>query len=385
MKPSPQVWERIEAHLARQKRKKRIALFRISAAAAVLLAAGSSALFFTRGSTSFMPDASLTFSGQQVINGTIPLHSATASKPSTVSFAASSPSAAHVSPGILPDFFPPGMNRVMLEELRKMDFPILGSISSHRDLLDQVNAPIAEAKTRRKPREFEFSGDEVHTNRPDHRWMVGGSYSPDIALGGAELPGAAIAKGSAKASSIDTPTALQQQNSFSYTGGVRFAYGVSKNLDVLTGLMYNNRKGVSDANGQFTASTGFAVAQVETNHLYQAFEVPVSLKVNLTPGKKLNYYVSSGISGNFFYRYRAAASTDQPDVNYKQVSNVVTDRVIPSQLNMLISTGLQYKVSSLVSCNLEPGFRYGLVTTDYSFSKNHPLSIGVNAGVNLHF
>jgi hypothetical protein len=393
--PTQQVWERIEAALAEKRRRRKLLWFRWSAAASVVLVTGSLALILGRdGTMSSTPNATLAIAGHRSLAQPVRMRISTGAPqnggeqqatPFVLPSEVQSPS---LSPAVIS---PPQM--VVAEPfllLASMEAPFSPSFQPPViPLVEEEQMLFAEAEQPRKQRKekhYEFSSEEPLRASRENRWTLGGTYSPDLSLTSAALPGSTIARSSSKAAAVTDAAPVQNNHLASFTSGVRFAYGVSKHVDLQSGFLYNNRRGVSDQAGVFsTADNVRQAAVVETNHLYQAFEVPLAMKVSLKPESKVNPYITTGLSGNFFYKYRAAAQTESDLVNYKQVNNVVPNRLIPSQLNLTLGTGLQYQIGNQVSMNLEPGLRYGVVTTEYSFTRIRPLTAGINAGVNLHF
>jgi outer membrane protein W len=259
-----------------------------------------------------------------------------------------------------------------------------------RSVLDQpqpsplrVNEQFAsQYPDREKPKTDRGFGDEAEYDGPQARaFTLGGTASPDFSFASqTPVSLAKVAPSSKNALPEDAVTASRRSTpSTAFTTGMRFGYALSDHLGIQTGLLYTRRSTERD---HAITQTGQAQA-VETHFDLNSLEIPATIKYNIIDRPKFDYYVNSGVSATLFMNYKQSLVTET-GVS-KQVLSDQNDLGSPAQANLIASTGVQVKLGERVSMNIEPGLRYGLFVTDYSFTQRHPLSFNAFSGINYHF
>lgn len=219
------------------------------------------------------------------------------------------------------------------------------------------------------------------------RWKMGGQFSPDYALASSAAPpgSPSIFSNAADLNASLKREATPTYPSFAFTTGLNVGYEVSDRVDIQSGVLYSSRLGNSQAVYSYQRSgASFATTEsVEANYNFTFLEVPLRVKYDVVQKDRFNYYVSSGVSGNLFLDYKANLDSEISNQTLDLGENAST--LQPSQLNVLVSTGVEYKLAKDLSINFEPTLRLNAVTSDYSFAKNAPGSLSLNTGVNYRF
>ncbi len=221
-----------------------------------------------------------------------------------------------------------------------------------------------------------------------------------------------------------------EQSQLSYSGGVAFAYNISKRFSIQSGLYYSSvgqevdginsfagfrpydyTKGdhnfeVLTSNGVIYTSnadvylldrSGNRVLSRYTNDnfdpdkahlpyinstLYQNFsylEMPVILRYKFID-KSLDFNLIGGLSYNLLVNN--SVTTIMDGSRYKVGTTGLNQFMISSSLGM----GLEYNLSNRFSLNLEPTFRYYLNPFGQAYGlKAHPYSFGVFSGLSYKF
>jgi hypothetical protein len=256
--------------------------------------------------------------------------------------------------------------------------------------------------------------------KPANRWSIAAMASPTYYSG--------INSGS---SDLSNQIIASEQPTFSYSGGLSFAYKITKRFSIQSGLYYSSLgqkvDGINSFSGfqQYSSSKGdhnFAVLtssgtvftsnpdvflsanssdriltaytndvfdpkkaslQPVNNSLNQDFsylEFPVILKYKLID-KTIGVNLIGGLSYNLLVHntvYTTLDGTVYPIGDTKGLN--------PLSLSSSLGMGMEYNISTKLSLNLEPTFRYYLnpfsVTTG---SYIHPYSFGIFSGVSYKF
>jgi hypothetical protein len=270
-----------------------------------------------------------------------------------------------------------------------------------------------------KYHDLPYNPENIST-KPVNRWSIAAMASPTyysrINSGGDEL--------SSQLMSSEQPL-------FSYSGGVSFSYKISKRFSIQSGLyysslgqkvdginsfsgfgQYNTSKGdhsfeVLTANGTvftsnpdvFLSSNGAdrivtaytrdvfdpkkASLQPVSNSLSQNFsylEFPVIVRYKIVD-KTIGINLIGGLSYNLLVHN---AVTTTLDGNIYPIGD--TKGLNPLSLSSSFGMGMEYNLSSKLSLNLEPTFRYYL--NPFSVSTGtfmHPYSFGIFSGVSYKF
>ncbi|MEM6271051.1 MAG: outer membrane beta-barrel protein [Bacteroidota bacterium] len=225
-------------------------------------------------------------------------------------------------------------------------------------------------------------GDGEKKDKSRRRWAIGGAFSPDVAFATQTPIQPAAARTALPALPDDPATASRTVSDpiATFSTGLRAVLDVNERLSVRSGVLYTRRN-----TSKSILADNFGLQDAYANNFSVDFlEIPVSVQYNVIHGRALDYYVSTGVSGNLMVGYEQELQTASGRVAEKNVSDE-GHLFTPAQANLLFSTGIQYRALNRVSINLEPGVRYGFLTTDYAFTREDPVSVSLMSGVNFHF
>jgi hypothetical protein len=266
---------------------------------------------------------------------------------------------------------------------------------------------------------FQYLPEEIPA-KPVNRWSIAAMASPTYYSG--------INSGT---SDLSSQIASSEQPLFSYSGGLSFAYKISKRFSIQSGLYYSSLgqkvDGINSFSGfqQYSTSKGdhnFAVLtssgtvmtnnpdvflsasssdriqtaytndvfdpkkaslQPVNNSLNQNFsylEFPVILKYKLID-KTIGVNLIGGLSYNLLVHNTVYTTLDG---SVYPIGD--TKGLNPLSLSSSLGMGMEYNISTKLSLNLEPTFRYYLnpfsVTTG---SYTHPYTFGIFSGFSYKF
>jgi hypothetical protein len=226
------------------------------------------------------------------------------------------------------------------------------------------------------------AGDKKDANKNKMKWAIGGAFSPDIAFA-TQIPVGNPAARSATPVLPDDPANSSRRLSdpvATFSTGLRAAVDLNDRVAVRSGLLYTRRSG---SNTELASSYGKQETYAN-NFSVDYLELPVSIQYNVVKGKAFDYYVSTGVSGNMMLGYQQELQTSSGNITSKNVSDK-SEAFSPAQASLLMSTGMQYRAFDHLSINLEPGLRYGFLTSDYAFSREDPVSFSLMSSLNFHF
>jgi hypothetical protein len=258
------------------------------------------------------------------------------------------------------------------------------------------------------------------SQKPANRWSIAAMASPTY-----------YSRINSGADELSSQLTSSEQPLFSYSGGVSFSYKISKRFSIQSGLyysslgqkvdginsfsgfgQYNTTKGdhsfeVLTANGTvFTSNPDVFLSSNAADRIVTAYTKDVfdPKKASLAP-------VSNSLSQNFSYlefpvivRYKIIDKTIGINLigglSYNLlVHNTVTTTLDgnvypigdtkglnPLSLSSSLGMGMEYNLSSKLSLNLEPTFRYYL--NPFSVSTGtfmHPYSFGIFSGLSYKF
>jgi len=222
-----------------------------------------------------------------------------------------------------------------------------------------------------------------------------------------------------------------EQSKISYSGGVSFAYKISKKLSIQSGLYYssigNEVDGINsfagfrqydytkgDHNFEVLTSSGriytdnadvflldnsgdrvltrytndvFDPAKANlsyiNNSLFQNFsylEMPVILRYKVID-KSIDFNLIGGLSYNLLVNNTVNTVVDGSKYNIGKTAGVN-----PFMVSSSMGMGIEYSLSEKISLNLEPTFRYYLNPfSEMPGLKTHPYSFGVFSGLSYKF
>lgn len=235
----------------------------------------------------------------------------------------------------------------------------------------------------KKEKEFAYLlDDEDGKGKQEKHWDLGATLSPDVMFGSTTPTASYSTSRSSALLDNDPLSASSSANSpvTVFSTGMRAAYEFNDRFAVRAGVLYSNRQTVASSS---LPSYG-KQAVYQSNLSLHYLEVPVTMKYNLLHLKNFDYFVSGGVSGNMFLYYDNYLQNGNGEVNARKVSEK-SESFKPSQANLLVSTGMQYRMFDRLSMAIEPGLRYGVKTNEYAFSQSKPLSLSLTSGVSYHF
>jgi hypothetical protein len=232
-------------------------------------------------------------------------------------------------------------------------------------------------------------------------------------------------------SAISQQINSSEQSRISYSGGLSFAYRISRKLSIQSGLYYssigNEIDGISSFSGFrgydytkgdhnfevltsnglvytnnsdvfLTDRTGDRVRTIYTvdvfdpskanlsyvdNTLYQNFsylEMPIFLRYKLVD-RAIDFNVIGGLSYNLL-----VSNTVNAHVSGNSYAVGKTAGLNPFMVTSSLGMGMEYNLSDKISLNLEPTFRYYL--NPFSMiqgPRTHPYSFGIFSGISYKF
>jgi hypothetical protein len=280
---------------------------------------------------------------------------------------------------------------------------------------------------------FSYNTDNINSgteslNKPDYevqkekidRWSVTAMASPTYYL-----------RPELSSTEIANQISSSEQSKISYSGGVSFAYKISKKLSIQSGLYYssigNEVDGINsfagfrpydytkgDHNFEVLTSSGRIYTENAdvflldnsgdrvltrytndifdptkanlsyiNNSLFQNFsylEMPVILRYKLID-KSIDFNLIGGLSYNLLVNNTVNTIVDGSKYNIGKTAGLNTFMVSSS-----MGMGIEYSLSEKFSLNLEPTFRYYLNPFgEIPGLKTHPYSFGVFSGLSYKF
>ncbi|MEY3442262.1 MAG: outer membrane protein beta-barrel domain [Bacteroidota bacterium] len=244
----------------------------------------------------------------------------------------------------------------------------------------EVFASITPQK--KKEKEFSFAAYESEKEaKPEGKWELGAGFAPDMAFASTTPLG----QGSRSSRGLADDPAQAKTNRLSpvvaYAAVLRASYDLGERFSIRAGVSCVNRQSSTFAS---VNTFGKNATSYQSNLNLYSLEVPVSLKYNVIHAKNYDYYVTTGVSGNFFLHYDNYLQTSEGNIAGRRSSST-SEILKPSQASLLMSTGLRYRLHERLSMQLEPGIRYGVVRNEYAFSQRRPVSTSLLSGLSYHF
>jgi len=230
---------------------------------------------------------------------------------------------------------------------------------------------------------------------------------------------------------VSSQISSSEQSRISYSGGVGFAYKISKKISIQSGLYYssigNEVDGINsfagfrqydytkgDHNFEVLTSSGriytdnadvflrdYSGDRVQTmytndvfdpakanlsyinNSLFQNFsylEMPVIFRYKLID-KSIDFNLIGGFSYNLLVNNSVHTVIDGNRYNVGK-----TEGLNPLMVSSSLGMGMEYNLTDKFSLNLEPTFKYYLNPfNEFSGLKSHPYSFGVFSGLSYKF
>lgn len=414
--PPVEVWENIRPSVSRRSRY--AILFRAAAVFTLLLAVGSVSYFITRSISDTIDGSAITLN-QDVMpagNYVSRIGPVAVAEPAKVIEAAAE---------TFPETEPQASLYYNLEEISLFRPVIENKSFIPRNEGNVLPAPVASpgisayTDSDQPYRELQDIGNE--SDEQESRWRVGAMITPTY------YSRFNFAGGDAGKELINSEKAT-----VSYSGGVSFAYNVSKRISIQSGIYYSalgqKVTGVesysgfrnfyeSKGPGDFVVQTSSGSIISNNNDIYlldgnQSGRVLTQYTVDVfDPVKSDLEYLNNSLHQNFNYlelpivmRYKLfdrkidfnligaisynilLANSAFTYANGVKTFVGKTDGLSPVTFSSALGMGLEYSFSERLLLNLEPMFRYYMTPLGgFAGSSIHPYSFGILSGVSFKF
>ncbi|MDF1549796.1 MAG: outer membrane beta-barrel protein [Bacteroidales bacterium] len=262
---------------------------------------------------------------------------------------------------------------------------------------------------------FLLSQKDEHSSR----WSFGTKFSPVYSVADNSGQSANIEQSSSlKSVRIDDrpDTKSEEKALMAFSGGINVNYQFAKRWSLESGLFYSQRKQVaenligSSMNGynnelQVYTPQGVKFLQPEFSDLetstpdiigssrdetyyalgmnyisnFEYIELPIIVRYKIVD-KKLGLDLLSGVTTNFLIGNRSSIVQDETDLWTGQ-----TEDINPMLYNATLGVGLNYNFYRNFSFNLEPTFKYAIISSESSIISRYPYSFAVFAGFTYRF
>lgn len=278
-----------------------------------------------------------------------------------------------------------------IEQMQQRQPSLLPAVSS-RDLRRPITftqeergvfaewiAPKASEKRQTREYAYVIEDDAPDAKQAKH-WEIGAGISPDMSF--ASTTPVERSQTSSKILADDPAQANTNKLSpvMAFASSVRGSYEINDRISVRSGMSYINRQ---SSTTQDVNAAG-KVATYQSKLSLSSMEIPMSVRYNVIHNDHFEYFVTGGVSGNFLLRYDNSQVATNGEVTARKISDK-SDFLRPSQANLLMSTGMKYRLMERVNLQVEPGLRYGILTNEYAFSQTRPISLSFMTGINYHF
>ncbi len=238
-----------------------------------------------------------------------------------------------------------------------------------------------KASEKRQSREYAYVIEDEATDakQPKH-WEIGAGVSPDMSFASTTPVERSTTSYKILADNPAEANTNKLSPVMAFASSLRGSYEINDRISVRSGLSFLNRQ---SSTTQDVNAAG-KVATYQSKLSLSSMEIPMSVRYNVIRNPNFEYFVSGGVSGNFLLRYDNSQVATNGDVTARKVSDK-SDVLRPSQANLLVSTGMKYRLMDRVNLQVEPGLRYGILTNEYAFSQTRPISLSLMTGINYHF
>tara|TARA_R110001592_G_scaffold237306_6_gene496198 strand:+ start:4612 stop:5340 length:729 start_codon:yes stop_codon:yes gene_type:complete len=219
-------------------------------------------------------------------------------------------------------------------------------------------------------------GQETET--PSSKFSFGFSFSPDYAYRKLKNSG-----GTNNESIIDFRNSSERPK-LGITTGLRVLYQLSTKWKLELGALYSDKgeQETWNSSSNIDPRKGFVFGEYSSmKYIYHYQYIDIPLKVNYTiSSKRLNLFVSGGVSTNFFLNNTTTSRLEKED------GTVTTNRssgadLLPVNFSAMIGFGANYQLNHCLSIRLEPEFRHSITSIIDAEVKQYPYSFGVNTGI----
>lgn len=214
------------------------------------------------------------------------------------------------------------------------------------------------------------------------RWSLGGSFSPDYNFANSTPQQNQVNPLGRSLALQDPAEAELEPNDLvtAFSTGINVAYQMTDRIGLRSGLTYSKRSTSSPSSVTSFGKTEDFSSDFSVNYV----EIPLLMEYSLVNRENFNYYIASGLSANLLWNYNNVLTNTDGQIAAKVVSQD-DKQLYPAQGNIMLRTGVRYKLFKKLSLHFEPGLKYGFVNNKYSFNSGNPLSLNLSSGVDFHF
>ena len=167
---------------------------------------------------------------------------------------------------------------------------------------------------------------------------------------------------------------------FGFTSGVTSFYKISKRLAFETGILFSDkgeRTKTMELISTVTIDPALPTNFVKWNYHYYYIDIPIKLNYIIID-KRFQFFISTGISTNFFLYQRTKVSFVGSNESSISISNGGLSRL---NLALLIGVGFNYQINDKLKLRTEPIFRHSINPVAEGPLKRYQYSIGCNIGL----
>jgi hypothetical protein len=228
---------------------------------------------------------------------------------------------------------------------------------------------------------FVLNAQEAKKNRIDKAVSIGISFSPDYNFRTLKNNDGS----SSSAMVIDRRNQIEK-GKFGFTTGLSLHAGLSKKLELQTGLLYSSKGYKSPKQVLDYASRPGEPVYIKSEASFNYLDVP--LKLNFISGSgQVRFIVGAGLTANFLLNDSEKVILIYADGSEHDFHQSIGFTYKKFNLSSLISAGVQFELRKNILLRTEPTFRYGLLkindTPVTAYLWNVGFAIGVCYKLNL--
>lgn len=168
---------------------------------------------------------------------------------------------------------------------------------------------------------------------------------------------------------------------FGYRAGWTMDYLLSEKIGLQSGLILSNRVFRTSKENLAWSDPGINdVTEAYISQQYVYLDIPLKVKYNLSPQKKLNYFVAGGLTTSLFFWYSRrnhVKVADEWEVSKKQ-------SFLSNSLNLFaeFESGVEYRLSPRLNLRTALNFQHALLPTNSNLkTKEYLYSAGWSVGL----
>lgn len=169
---------------------------------------------------------------------------------------------------------------------------------------------------------------------------------------------------------------------FGFTTGVGLIYILNKRFNFETGLLFSD-KGEKTKKTDLIWSQPDPILPIKSTFIYSYQYLDIPLKVNYyIINKKLNFFISAGLSANIFLTYKQTSIQEFSDGRTeKHTSGSIYNNFSKVNFALLAGFGIDYDLNNKIRFRLESIYRRSINSIIDAPVKSYLYSAGLNAGI----